>query len=107
MFSPVERTVIVLAFTSPGECRDCRSRSWFGRVLNVALEALVPEQRSRHFANPRLDSLRRVVCSIQTGILDGRVFDDARAAGVTEEQLHALRALKTPATPESLMQATL
>ena len=106
IFSPVERTVIVLAFTSPGECDDCRSGSWAARMLIRAVEALVPEQRFRPLANPRLDALRRAACSIRAGRLEGRAFDDARAAGVTEEQLKALRALATPAMSEFPMQPT-
>ncbi len=80
MFSPVERTVIVLAFTSPGECEDCRSGSWAARLLIRAVEALVPEQRFRPLANRRLDALRRAVCSIRAGRLESQAFDDARAA---------------------------
>jgi hypothetical protein len=106
IFSPVERTVIVLAFTSPGECEDCRSGSWAARMLIRAVEALVPEQRFRPLANPRLDALRRAVCSIRAGGLEGRAFDEARGAGVTEEQLTALRALAAPAKSEFPMQPT-
>ncbi len=106
MFSPVERTVIVLAFTSPGECEDCRPRSWVARMLIRAVEALVPEQRFRPLANPRLEALRRAVCSIRAGRLEGRAFDDAKAAGVTKEQLATLRALATPAGSEFPMQPT-
>jgi hypothetical protein len=73
-------------------------------MLIRAVEALVPEQRFRPLANVRLDALRRAACSIKAGILEGRVFDDARAAGVTEEQLLALRALARPAKSEFLMQ---
>jgi alkylhydroperoxidase family enzyme len=104
LFSPVERTVIVLALTSPGECEDCRSRSWIARMLTRAVEALVPEQRFRPLANERLDALRRAACSIKAGMLEAWVFDDARAAGLTEEQLLALRTLATPARSEFLTQ---
>jgi hypothetical protein len=75
-------------------------------MLIRAVEALVPEQRFRPLANPRLDALRRAACSIKAGRLDGRAFDDAGAAGVTKEQLTALRALATPAESEVPMQPT-
>jgi hypothetical protein len=66
-------------------------------MLIRAVEALVPEQRFRPLANTRLDALRRAACSIKAGMLEGRALDDAKAAGVTEEQLLALRALAKPA----------
>jgi hypothetical protein len=106
MFSPLERTVIVLAFTSPGECEDCRTRSLTTRMLSRAVEALVPEQRFKALANPRLDALRRAACSLKAGMLEGRAFDEARAAGLTEEQLNALRALAKPGEYESQVQVT-
>jgi hypothetical protein len=103
MFSPLEQTVIALAFTTPARCElDGPKRSMI-RLIRRVFGMLESEERVRP-ADRRLDYLHRLAGMIHRGRVDEKALNQATANGFTEKQLNALRSLSSTTRLRFLME---
>jgi hypothetical protein len=94
MFSPLEQTVIALAFTTPARCEDDGPKRRVTRLIRGVLGMLGSEQRGWP-ADRRLDHLHRLAGMIHRGRVDEIALNQAIADGFTEKHLDALRSLSS------------